>query len=1321
MNSSPHPDDDQAVNDEEFPPFVEPVRLSFDRRSGVGSASVEDSAHEHRQGSQSQKQNHVVFSRSPILERLGPWRLVREIGHGGMGIVYEAVHEATNERAALKFLLSALGMEQQRLDRFRQEARIIERLSHPNIVQLRSVELIDGHHFLVMQLIVGIGLDRIVGSISTHNSSTIATTSVSGSQSASNPQSRMQSQATENPQNTVNQQATWLDEKLFAPDSNRFRYIATLVQQAAQALSYAHAQRVVHRDIKPSNLLVDNHDVLWITDFGLAQIEGENGLTATGDLLGTLRYMSPEQAMASRVPVDHHTDVYSLGVTMYELLCGKPAFDAVNKKELLRQVLFDDPTSLSSNDETIPVALQIICEKAMQKDARHRYSTAGEMADDLFRYLSDSPIRARRPQAWELGIRWCKRNTALAASITLLTMLLIVITVGRFIYNEMSERHERTLNLLERTEAAERESSAFANLRSVARYRQTGLAGLSDHMNLLELNTATLGDEARNELRNEWLSCMARADWRFTKTIQCSAPGAAVSHSGDLVAEITDASSPAGSQRIRIRSLSGNGTAITSEPVGIDVKGISFSASDRYLVLTDYLEHWQILRCDDGSQVFDLPQAARGCDVNDRTDRVAFWHYSSAITISALKKEDAAKMPIFDAPSSPELVRFSPDGTRLAVLGILASPRLTIIDGHDGHVLHDQSAGRALTFAWSPDGKLLAVPVQTDRITIFEAGTPRVVSVLAGRDGIIASIVWHPSGNYLITSAWSGELLLRHVFTGRILVRSHERLDVASFSTDGQQIGWQRDLNSIRPAAWSPGCAIDLPWDSRKNSEIPSGISVHPGGRIAAICSLRTCQLFDLATSLFLHRFSMEGILAVEFTPSGNELVILSRTGIGSIKIQEERRDKASETDVADLLTLGPLRTISASAVLSGVISSDAQTAVVRTVEAPDQLTVLKLSDGSVLSRGGESLSGMDVSRAGKYMVRRGWRDPRLEFCDVEKGNRIALLDVGEGSIPSASIDSRFFVTSSLQHLQFWDPETWTALDKLQLDAPVVGSSPAFHPSESLLAVRLLPSRLGFVDVTNLRVVARVDELQELSAHAAAFSPDGEFFIELSGSPAGARVWHVGTMRRTLAKHGLDWSHPDSATPDSEESKHKKAGESLILPATPYIVSINVSAKPERLPTAGINEARSLYQANPDSARTQNMLAWRLLVAPQEFRSDVEALELARRSNITNPNSAAYRNTLGLACFRNQLFNEAEALLRQNLNTSSPEDLTLDLIILSMIARHQNQPSTSESFRIWAEQNFAASPPATDEALADTQILFAEDRDTARNSPQSPK
>jgi hypothetical protein len=312
----------------------------------------------------------------------GPYVIVGEIGRGGMGIVYEAMHQTLQRRVALKVLPLHGPQAATQLERFLREARTAAGLHHTNIVPVFDVGQVNGVPYFAMQRIQGRGLDAI------------------------------------------------LSERETSTPTD-YRWVAELGVQAAEALAFAHQRGVVHRDIKPSNLLLDDEGVLWVTDFGLARSQGDASLTHTGQLVGTPRYMSPEQAGAASNPIDHRTDLYSLGATLYELLTGRPPVSGTTPQEVLQSLLHREPISPRRLDRKIPRDLETLLLKAMARRPEDRYASAQALADDLRRYLDHRPLSARRVGLVGRSLRWARRNpvvTTLSAVLALLMLSFLMIS-----------------------------------------------------------------------------------------------------------------------------------------------------------------------------------------------------------------------------------------------------------------------------------------------------------------------------------------------------------------------------------------------------------------------------------------------------------------------------------------------------------------------------------------------------------------------------------------------------------------------------------------------------------------------------------------------------------------------------------------------------------------------------------------------------------------------------------------------------------------------------------------------------------------------------
>ncbi|HEX4795333.1 MAG TPA: serine/threonine-protein kinase [Humisphaera sp.] len=400
---------------------------------------------------------------------LGDFKLVREIGRGGMGVVYEAVQLSLGRRVAVKVLSLAAALDSRHLQRFKNEAQAAAQLHHTNIVPVYQVGCERSVHFYAMQLIDGQtladvvrDLRRLAGKTPLRRDAT-AGGSANGANGKANGAKRIENlDDLPMPMAANNAPLSTQVANLSVMHSDKrhsfFRSVATLGLQAAEALDYAHRLGVVHRDIKPANLMLDVRGNLWITDFGLAQFyAADSGLTQTGDVVGTYRYMSPEQASGRAVVLDQRTDIYSLGVTLYELLTLERAVPGTTREELLNQIANVDPQHPREFDKAIPQELDTILMKAIAKEPADRYPSASALAEDLRRFLEDQPILARPPSTLDKAIKWTKRHRA----ITLSTMaILLVIAAGLLITTLFIARAQSHTN-----DALKREQENFRQAR----------------------------------------------------------------------------------------------------------------------------------------------------------------------------------------------------------------------------------------------------------------------------------------------------------------------------------------------------------------------------------------------------------------------------------------------------------------------------------------------------------------------------------------------------------------------------------------------------------------------------------------------------------------------------------------------------------------------------------------------------------------------------------------------------------------------------------------------------------------------------------------
>jgi WD40 repeat protein len=602
---------------------------------------------------------------------------------------------------------------------------------------------------------------------------------------------------------------------------------------------------VIHRDIKPANLLVDATGQLWVTDFGLARLGSNAGLTMTGDLLGTIRYMSPEQALGKRVIADARTDIYSLGVTLYELLTLEPAYNGKNREEVLRQIAFEEPRPPRRLNQAVPVELETIVLKAMAKNLDERYATAQELAEDLRRFLEDKPIKAKRPSLRQRAAKWARRHkTVVRAAVMVLLLAVVALAVSTGL---IWRKHQE--------------------LRQTAYYQSIALADRELSVNNLS-RAEELLDLCPTDLRGwEWhyLRRLGRGKERAPLRQDAAVICAAISPNGERIAsadqhgflKLWDLAS--GQLLHSIRAYPGRqARSVAFHPDG---QRLASACWDGTLTVWETesgrpLHSWKAHPS--ANRVAFSPDGrclvSAGGDEQHINGELRIWDtttYEEILAIEGLKKTYVRGLAL------------SPNGKRLAISSV-GSPEVKVWDAQIGRELltfRGHTRGGVNCVAFSPDGRWIASgsgmgnQQGNAEVKIWDSQTGRERLTLGGHLNGVQSVAFSPDGRRLATGGMDQNVKIWDLATGHeaLTLRAH-RNDVWSvaFSPDGHRLvsaSLDRTVQVWDGRPWQEGEPGQEVLTLRGHTGSVNSVAFHPREqRLASGDSDGVIKLWDLAS-----------------------------------------------------------------------------------------------------------------------------------------------------------------------------------------------------------------------------------------------------------------------------------------------------------------------------------------------------------------------------------------------------------------------------------------------------------------------------------------
>jgi WD40 repeat protein len=973
-----------------------------------------------------------------------------------------------------------------------------------------------------MQFISGQGLDRIVKELS-----------------------RTQSDRARRPLNSALTEP--LSEAARTDGLKYWQHVARIGMQAANALQHAHECGVLHRDIKPSNLLLDANGTVWITDFGLAKAGDREGeklaeLTETGDILGTIRYMAPERMQGISDP---RSDVYGLGITLYELLALRPAFRGSDHLSLLQQIAHDEPPRPSSLGRRIPRDLETIVLKACHKEPDRRYRTAAAMASDLQRFLELRPILARNSSATERAWWWCRRNPAVAGSLATVASLLLLIAVGSTVTalqlsvtNEQSEGHRRRAEQAgavaaaqrQRVEAAEleRTEQLWFSLRNQAKALVLSGRPGQRHQGLEVIRQAS-AIRPSLDLRNAAITCMTLPDLASDDVIWSGARKAFENSWQSLTS---------GTDGIDVREVRPNVLAITECATGREFGRVNgcltptqaaFSSNGKQLVL-------QGVSNTEGStdfpiEIWDWPNEKRILQFTGDLRRGMAFRPDGGQCVLGNANGD---LVFFSLPDGAEHHRvrvvlsnelrgcnYSPDGANVVTF-IQYSLLVQIVDASSkrGVIRSILAPAGVIGAAISPDGRFLAAACVNSRAYVWDIESRERIRELVGHQAEVAWICFVPGTAALMTGSWDRSIRYWDLPTGQSLLR-HPIGPKPMF--DGDACRWVTDINStlhVQRLTTSRECRTVLGHTSGKG---PAHVSFHPRGRLLATSSLDGARLWDgdagTEVGLLPGRF-----VTAHFTPDGRNFLACGAAGVFCWPIQI---DEATQK-----LRFGPaIQMAGESSERRGTLTPDgawlATTDLSRnTVELFEISTLKRTRVFSGIQRIATALPSPD----GRWCVGGTWPEHRLGIWNVESGELSRKIDLdGSPKLAFSPSGNQLVVNGTNQGHIYSVPGFEIQVELRQ--HPVGGFGiPCYSPDGRILALTRNGFLIQLLDADTYEELATLESTQLLTLGQLAFSPDGTRLAAACMANT-VLIWDLRLIRETLAAMNLDWPQPPYLRP----------------------------------------------------------------------------------------------------------------------------------------------------------------------------------------------